>query len=82
MEPISPGKVSGSQVLLPAEFRQEADIEDGSEVVFRRTKHGIVIRTLAEVVCQAQNRFARLSKPGESVVAELIHDRREAADHE
>ena len=82
MESISRGKVSGGRVVLPAGLRKEFGIEDGSEVVFSRTEHGIEIKTLAEVVRHAQNRFARLIKPGESVVDELMRDRREAADRE
>ena len=82
MKSTSRGKVFGGQVVLPAGLRQEFGIEDGTEVVFRRTEHGIEMKTLAEVVREAQNRFARLSKPGESVVDELIRDRREAADRE
>lgn len=82
MEPSSRGKVSGGRVVLPAGLRKEFGIEDGTEVVFGRTEHGIEVKTLAEVVRQAQDRFARLVRPGESVVDELIRDRREAAGRE
>ena len=82
MESVSRGKVSGGRIVLPAGLRKEFGIEDGAEVVFSRTEHGIEIKTLAEVVRQAQDRFARLAKPGESVVEDLIRDRRESADRE
>ena len=37
-------------VVLPAELRKEFGIEDGSEVIFSRTEHGIEIKTLDEVI--------------------------------
>jgi len=82
MELISRGRVSAGRVVLPAGLRKALGIEDGSEVVFSRTEHGIEIKTLAEVVRQAQERCARFMKPGVNVVDGLIRDRREAADRE
>ena len=82
MESISRGKVSAGRVVLPVGLRKEFGIKEGSEVVFSRTKHGIEIKTPAEVVRQAQERCGRYSKPRASVVDELIRDRREAAERE
>ena len=60
----------------------EPGFEDDPEVVFSRTTYGIEIKTLTAVVPQAQSHFARLIKPGESVVDDLIRDRHEATDPE
>jgi AbrB family transcriptional regulator (stage V sporulation protein T) len=82
MEGVSRGKVSAGRVVLPAELRKEFGIEDGSEVVFSRTEHGIEIKTLEEVVKQAQELCARYIKPGVSLVDELLHERRKEAERE
>jgi AbrB family transcriptional regulator (stage V sporulation protein T) len=76
------GKVSAGRVVLPAELRKEFGIEDGSEVIFSRTEHGIEIKTLEEVVKQAQELCARFVKPGVSMVDELLSERREEAASE
>jgi AbrB family looped-hinge helix DNA binding protein len=76
------GKVSAGRVVLPAELRKEFAIEDGQEVIFSRTEHGIEIKTLDEVIKQAQELCARYSTPGVSVVDELLRERREEAARE
>ena len=82
MGSISRGKVTAGRVVLPAAFRKEMGIKEGSEVVFSRTEHGIEIRTLTEVVRSVQSRFAPFIQSGVSVVDDLIRDRREAAERE
>ena len=82
MEQVIRGKVSAGRVVLPAELRKEFGIEDGADVVFSRTEHGIEIKTLDEVIKQAQEFCARYVKPGVSLVDELLRERREEAAHE
>ena len=82
MDDVSRGKVSAGRVVLPAGLRKEFGIKDGAEVVFSRTEHGIEIKTLEEVVKQAQQRCAQYIKPGVSLVDELIRERHEEAKRE
>jgi AbrB family looped-hinge helix DNA binding protein len=82
MDSVSRGKVSSGRVVLPAAWRKEFGIEDGSVVVFSRTKHGIEIKTLDEVIKEAQALCAKYIKPGVSLVDELIRERREEAERE
>jgi AbrB family looped-hinge helix DNA binding protein len=82
MEQVIRGKVSAGRVVLPAGWRKDLGIEDGDEVVFRRTEHGIEVKTLDEAVKQAQELCARYGKPGVSVVDELLTERREEAARE
>jgi AbrB family transcriptional regulator (stage V sporulation protein T) len=76
MEKAIRGKVSGAgRVVLPAELRKEFGIEDGSDVIFSRTLHGIEVKTLDEAIKQAQELCARYIKPGVSLVEELRKER-------
>jgi AbrB family looped-hinge helix DNA binding protein len=70
------------RVVLPAELRKAFGIEDGSEVIFSRTAHGIEIKTLDEAIKEAQEICARYIRPGVSLVDELIRERREEAARE
>ncbi len=82
MEAVSRGKVSSGRVVLPAELRKEFGIENGTEVIFSRTEHGIEIRTVDETIRQAQELVARYTTPDVSLVDELLAERREEASHE
>lgn len=79
MEQVIRGKVSAGRVVLPSELRKAFGIEDGAEVVFSRTEHGIEIRTLDEAIRQAQALCAKYIPPGVSLVDELREDRRRDA---
>ena len=70
MEGISRGKVSAGRVVLPAELRKAYGIQDGADVVFSRTEHGIEIRTLDEAIRQARI-CAKYITPGVDLVEEL-----------
>lgn len=75
MEQVIRGKVSAGRVVLPAEMRKAFGIEDGADVVFSRTEHGIEVRTLGEAIRQAQELCARYIQPGVSLVQELRKER-------
>jgi AbrB family looped-hinge helix DNA binding protein len=72
------GKVSGAgRVVLPAELRKGLGIEDGVEVIFSRTEHGIQITTLDEAIRQAQEVTRRYVPEGVSLVDELRKTRQQ-----
>ncbi len=79
MEQMSRGKVSAGRVVLPAAWRKEKGIEDGTDVVLTNTAHGIEIKTLDEVIRQAQETVRRYVPAGVSLVDELLEDRRRDA---
>ena len=79
MATVSRGKVSAGRVVLPAELRKEFGINDGSEVIFSRTEHGIEIKTLHEVIKQAQELVRRYIPEGVSLVDELRKERQQDA---
>jgi AbrB family looped-hinge helix DNA binding protein len=71
------GKVSGAgRVVLPAELRKELGIEDGQDVLFSRTEHGIQITTLDEAIRKAQEMVRRYVPEGTSLVGDLHEARR------
>jgi AbrB family looped-hinge helix DNA binding protein len=69
-------------VVIPAQVRQELGLEEGDEVLVTREQNGIRISTLEQAVHEIQAFFTRLKAPGESVVDELIEDRRQDAIRE
>jgi AbrB family looped-hinge helix DNA binding protein len=73
---------SAGRVLIPATSRQRLGIGQGDEVLVEVDDRGIHITTAAQALRQAQELFSRLKKPGESVVDELIRERREEAARE
>jgi bifunctional DNA-binding transcriptional regulator/antitoxin component of YhaV-PrlF toxin-antitoxin module len=75
MKQVIRGKVSAGRVVLPVAMRNAFGIEDGADVVFSRTEHGIEIRTLDEAIRQAQELCAKYIKPGVSLVEELRKER-------
>jgi AbrB family looped-hinge helix DNA binding protein len=73
---------SAGRVLIPATSRQRLGIGQGDEVLVEVDDRGIHITTAAQALKEAQELFSRLKKPGESVVDELIRERREEAARE
>jgi bifunctional DNA-binding transcriptional regulator/antitoxin component of YhaV-PrlF toxin-antitoxin module len=76
------GRVSGSgRLSIPAEFRKAVGLERGGDVVVELDGREIRIRTVAEVIAQAQALTQRLigDKPEASVDTFLSERRREAA---
>lgn len=72
------GKVSGAgRVVLPAELRKDFGIEDGVEVIFSRTEHGIQVTTLDEAIRQAQELTRRYIPEGVRLVGELRQVRKQ-----
>ncbi len=72
------GRVSrGGRVVLPAELRQERGIEDGADVIFSRTEHGIHIATLDQAIRESQERVRRYVPEGVSLVDNLRDARRQ-----
>jgi AbrB family looped-hinge helix DNA binding protein len=70
------GKVSGAgRVVLPAELRRAFGLEDGVEVIFSRTEHGIQVTTLDEAIREAQD-LARRYVPEDVNLVEALREAR------
>ena len=76
------GRVSETgRLSIPADIRKAVGLERGGDVVIELVRREIRIRTIDEVVAQAQAIARRLTegKPDASVDAFLAERRREAA---
>jgi AbrB family looped-hinge helix DNA binding protein len=70
------------RVVIPASFRKALGIKVGDEVLLRMRDDELRITTQQRRVQRAQRRAQRYLKPGNSLVDELLAERREAAQHE
>lgn len=73
---------TAGRVTLPAELRHKLGIEPGQELILAEDNQGIRLQTFDQAVRAAQEAFAPYRTPGQSVVDELIRDRREEAKRE
>lgn len=71
------------RVVLPAEVRSALKVSDGDDLVFVIRRDGTVqLVSPRDQVRRLRGRSKHLKRPGESVVDELIRDRREEAAQE
>lgn len=70
------------RVLIPASSRQRLGIGQGDEVIVEIDDRGIHITTERQALKDAQDYLAQFVQPGESVVDELIRERRAEAARE
>ena len=76
-------KVSGGgRVVIPAELREKYGIEIGGVVVWRDDGDGLRLTSRRSAIQRAQQIMAKYKKPGDSLVDELIRERREEAARE
>jgi bifunctional DNA-binding transcriptional regulator/antitoxin component of YhaV-PrlF toxin-antitoxin module len=69
-------------VVLPAEARKRSGIKVGDPVFVEADPAGIHILTLPQILQRVQAAFAPYRRAGESIVDELIRERREEAAKE
>jgi AbrB family looped-hinge helix DNA binding protein len=73
---------SAGRIVIPSEFRERHGIEPGQEVIISEEPQGLCLQTFRQAMARAQAYFAAYRRGGESVVDELIRDRREEAAKE
>jgi transcriptional regulator with XRE-family HTH domain len=71
-----------SPVELPAELLLAFGFEPGDAVIFRRTDDGVLMSSQRKAIRRIQDELAKLVRPGESIVDELIAERRAEAARE
>lgn len=70
------------RLVIPASFRKALGIEAGDEVVLRLQDNELRITTQAKRIERARQRARKYLKRGESLVSELLSERRQAARNE
>jgi AbrB family looped-hinge helix DNA binding protein len=70
------------RIVIPASLRKALGINVGDEVILRIEDNELRITTLKRRIERAQESVRRYVKLGESLVDELIAERREAAKRE
>ncbi len=66
----------GGRLVIPAEFRRQLGLQAGDSVVMDIADGELRVRSLAAVIERAQALVRRYVPAGESLVDELIRDRR------
>lgn len=67
------------RVVIPASFRKALGIKIGDEILLSLGDNELRITTQQARIRRAQQRLRQYMKPGESLVDELLAERREAA---
>ena len=70
------------RVVIPSAFRKALGINVGDEVLLRLENDGLRITTQQRRIERAQRRARKYLKQGQSLVNELLSERREAAKRE
>jgi AbrB family looped-hinge helix DNA binding protein len=73
---------SGGRFVLPSKLRKELKIKAGDEIVLRLENGYIRLVPLHQAVIIAQQTVKKYVPKGTSLVADLIHARKEEAAHE
>ncbi len=69
----------GGRVVIPSRLRQALHLVEGSRMVARLTKHGLLLIPVDEALDQLQEEARKLLADAPSLSAELMSDRRAEA---
>jgi len=81
-QPIRIRIAAGGRIVIPSEVRHALGVGEGDEVLLTHGENGVRLTTVEHVVKEAQAYFRRLKTPGESVVDELLRERRDEVAQE
>jgi AbrB family looped-hinge helix DNA binding protein len=70
------------RIVIPAAARRELGLKSGDTLILESDGTSLLIRTAEAVLEETQTYFRQFVTPGESVVDELIAERRAEAAHE
>ncbi len=72
---------NGGRIGIPAHIRKKLGVVDGNELLIRFQNNQLIISSKKEAISKAQSLAAKY-KQKDSMVAELIADRRAASEKE
>jgi len=67
---------ASGRIVIPAEARQRNKIAEGDTVVVVEDEHGLHLKSLDQVLAEAQDYYATLAPPDVMLSDEIIADRR------
>lgn len=73
---------SAGRVVIPADLRRRWQVDQGDTLLITEDSSGVRLQTQAEALRQAQEYFCALAPANESLVDELIAERRKEAARE
>lgn len=73
---------AGGRIVIPHEIRAALEVREGDDLLLEVDDQGLHIRSVRHAVHQVQQLVAKYVKPGRSLSAELIAERRKDAERE
>lgn len=73
---------AGGRIVIPREIRAALDVREGDDLLLEVDSQGLHVRSVRQAVRRAQDVVAKYVKPGRSLSAELIAERRRDAERE
>ncbi|MCY4300186.1 MAG: AbrB/MazE/SpoVT family DNA-binding domain-containing protein [Aestuariivita sp.] len=73
---------TNGRLVVPAQFREEIGLIDGKSVLLETVNGELRIRSMKDVVLQAQQRLQKFLDDKSSLADDLISERRAAASRE
>jgi AbrB family looped-hinge helix DNA binding protein len=83
LTPLSRVRVDAAgRIVIPSDIRSRLAIEPGQDLILSERPDGLHVMTFRHLLAEAQTFFAPYAVPGQSIVDELIRERREEAKRE
>jgi AbrB family looped-hinge helix DNA binding protein len=73
---------AGGRLVIPQEMREALAVQEGDDLLLEVDEDGLHVRSVRQAIQRAQQVVARYAKPGRSLTAELIAERRKEAERE
>jgi antitoxin PrlF len=73
---------AGGRIVIPHEMREALDVQEGDDLLLEVDEQGLHVRSVRHAVKSVQQTIAKYVKPGRSLSAELIAERRKDAERE
>lgn len=73
---------AGGRIVIPQPMREALGVKEGDDLLLEIDESGLHVRSVRHAVKLAQRTVAKYVKPGRSLAAELIAERRREAERE
>jgi AbrB family looped-hinge helix DNA binding protein len=73
---------AGGRIVIPQPMREALGVKVGDDLLLEIDESGLHVRSVRHAVKLAQQTVAKYVKPGRSLAAELIAERRREAERE